>query len=301
MTIEQRTALIPAARTATPPGRALNLRWVLGTAAMWIPTLLVAIFIWAAPLGSDSHAYWLTGQHSRLYGAAPGTKDAFLYSPAFADVIRPLTLLPWHAFMVAWMLAAAAAFVWLLAPLGFRYGAPLFCWCLVEVVIGNIYAFLAVAAVIGLRHGGVWALALLTKITPGVGLVWFVVRREWRSLGMAVGVTLGIALASYVVSPQAWTDWVHFLLSHRGAHGSMAWPVRVALGYGLAAIAARRGSAWLLAPAMLLAQPMMVHWFVALPILAAIPRLRMAQLTDGNRPAGAVGRGLSRSAPTLSS
>ena len=32
-----------------------------------------------------------------------------------------------------------------------------------------------------------WAFVLLTKVTPGMGLLWFVVRREWRALLIAYG------------------------------------------------------------------------------------------------------------------
>jgi hypothetical protein len=64
-------------------------------AGLWaIFYLVVAI---GGGAGYDSHAYWLTRRGSR-YLAAPGRHDAYLYSPAFAQVIRPLTLLPWPVF-----------------------------------------------------------------------------------------------------------------------------------------------------------------------------------------------------------
>ena len=46
------------------------------------------------------------------------------------------------------------------------------------------------AIVLGLRHSAAWAFPLLTKVLPGVGMVWHVVRREWGSLAIATGVTL---------------------------------------------------------------------------------------------------------------
>ena len=44
-----------------------------------------------------------------------------------------------------------------------------------------------VAIVLGFRWPFTWAFVLLTKVTPGVGLLWFAVRREWRSLAIALG------------------------------------------------------------------------------------------------------------------
>ena len=51
----------------------------------------------------------------------------------------------------------------------------------VELAGGNISLLLAVAIVVGFRWPAAWAFVLLTKVTPGIGLLWFVVRREWRS------------------------------------------------------------------------------------------------------------------------
>ena len=62
-------------------------------------------------LGYDSHAYWLAVQDmDRLYGAPALARDAFLYSPAFAQLIWPLGLLPWPAFCVLWTLLSAVIF-----------------------------------------------------------------------------------------------------------------------------------------------------------------------------------------------
>ena len=45
----------------------------------------------------------------------------------------------------------------------------------VELSGGNI-RLLGVAAVIGFRRPP-WSFVILTKVTPGIGLLWFVVRR----------------------------------------------------------------------------------------------------------------------------
>jgi hypothetical protein len=263
---------------APRPRSSPDFRWVWQQGTFLAPLALAALLVWRVAPGSDSQAYWLTGHNAHLYGAAPGTPGAYLYSPAFATFIWPLTQLPWAVFRIVWMTAVAAAFAWLLAPLGVRRGVPWFCLCLVEVLMGNVYAFIAVAAVLGIRHGGAWAFVLLTKITPAVGLVWFAVRREWRSLAIALGVTAAIVAVSLALSFQQWSDWVHFLRAHKGVGGTSWWPERAGVGYALVIVAARRNTAWLLAPAMYLTQPMMAHWYVGLPLLAAIPRLRRAEI-----------------------
>ena len=44
--------------------------------------------------------------------------------------------------------------------------------------MGNVQLLLAAAIVIALRHPAAWALPILTKIGPAVGLTWHLVRRE---------------------------------------------------------------------------------------------------------------------------
>ena len=43
-----------------------------------------------APLGVDAHAYWVAGRSSHPYDQAPGFQDAFLYTPVFAQLMRPV-------------------------------------------------------------------------------------------------------------------------------------------------------------------------------------------------------------------
>ena len=55
--------------------------------------------------------------------------------------------------------------------------------------IGNVQFIMAAAVVASIRLSSTWAVVpLLTKIV-GVPLVWLAVRREWRDLGIALGLT----------------------------------------------------------------------------------------------------------------
>ena len=51
-------------------------------------------------IGWDAHAYYVAWSGG-LYEELPGTVDAYNYSPLFAQVIWPLTLLPWPVFCAA--------------------------------------------------------------------------------------------------------------------------------------------------------------------------------------------------------
>jgi len=256
--------------------RRVRLPWLLLTAAVWMIAAACAVFFWGylnqGVHGMDSGAYWLTAHRHDLYGAAPGSVDAYLYSPAFAALLWPVAQLPRHLFIDVWMLAEAVAFGWLLRPLRLRWGVPAFCLCMGEIVVGNIYSFLAVVAVVGARQPAAWALPLLTKITPGLGPVWFAVRREWRALAWSGAVTAGIAVVSFAVNPAGWFDWIRFLVDNAGG-SQFLLPLRVAVAAALVAYAAVRRWTWVLPIAMLLANPMVLHSEMALSLLAALPRL----------------------------
>jgi hypothetical protein len=248
-------------------------------------------------LGGDCHAYWLTGHRAQLYAAGPARVDAYLYSPAFAQLIRPLTWLPWPAFAGLWIVVEAATFAWLLRPLGWGWGVPAFLLCLPEIFLGNLHALFAVVLVAGFRRPGAWALVLLTKITPAVGLVWFAWRRQWRHLGIVMAWTLGIAAVSFAISPAAWTEWFRFIAAHGGS-GSRAWSVtHFVAGLQLLIAACVMNKRLLLAPAMALASPVLT-FFSPLTVLAAIPRMRAeqragddstAETAAGYKPSAALG------------
>ncbi len=59
--------------------------------------------------------------------------DAYLYSPAFAQVISVTTWLPWPVFAALWAGLEAAAFLWLLRPLGWLKAGVLLLWVLTRV------------------------------------------------------------------------------------------------------------------------------------------------------------------------
>lgn len=249
---------------------------VWGASLLW----LAAITLYLGPrgpqgmwVGVDSYAYWNAfAQGLYNYEGGPGR---FLYSPVFAQVLRPLALLPWPVFAWLWSGLVALVFWWLLRPVPLVWRVPAFVFlCLEEVIIGNVRALLALALVVALRHPAAWAFPLLTKVAAGVGLLWHPVRGEWRRLATACLATMGFAGVSWLTAPRYWDAWVEFLASGDVVpHDGFALAVsRIVLAVVVVAAAARLTRPEWLAPATALASPIL--YFADLSLLAAMPRLR---------------------------
>ena len=265
--------------------------------------LVVLVLLWANyattvhwPLfaGVDNYAYWSAWQDGLYAPDAQLAQATYVYSPAFAQLLWPFTLLPWDAFRVLWIVAACASMVWLLWPLGglLRWEAiALACYFCLNAKADWI---VALGAAIGFRYPGAWAAIVLTKVTPGVGLLWFALRREWKALGWAIGTTAALVAVSILIAPHLWPDWFGVLLrsTAHSSHGDFmgnAVPsiyLRLLLAGVLVAWGAIRGRTWVLPVAALLAVPDL--WVETLVILAAIPRI-------SPRPVG-LPRGLGRDA-----
>ena len=133
----------------------------------------------------------------------------------------------------------------------------------------------AVAIVVGFRWPAAWALVLLTKVTPGIGLLWFAVRREWRSLGIALGATARSSPSRTSMMPWAWADWVSVLTSIAGRNGTWAAvpiPLLVRLPVAVAVVVwgARTDRRWTVPVASMLALPAL--WYGGLTMLLAVDR-----------------------------
>ena len=253
----------------------------LGRTALWValpPTLWILFGSRLSSFGTDSaHAYWNVWRIGP-YSLPPGSVDAFNYTPAFAQVIYPLTLLPWPVFLTVWSLLTASALVWLLWPLERRWRWLVLAYVVPPaLLIGNIEAFLALAAVIGMRHPSAWAFPLLTKLTPGLGPVWFAMRRDWRQTAMAAVGTAAVLAVSFAVSPQLWLQWWDFILSSPTPPTQSGYPplsLRLVIALGVLAWGAVRDRRGAVAVAMTLAMPLWSSGVLVL--LTAVPRLRSA-------------------------
>ncbi|HUG48932.1 MAG TPA: glycosyltransferase family 87 protein [Candidatus Limnocylindria bacterium] len=252
---------------------------------------LAYIMIVLAPIqrsmGFDAYAYWSVDL-ANLYRGEVGDLGFFAYSPALGLLFLPLTVLPWLPFALVWWGLLVGALLWLgrgsfLALLAFPPVAY-------ELYHANIHLLLAVAIVLGMRYPAAWAFVLLTKITAGVGLLWFVVRREWRQLFVALGATGIVVGATYLLLPAQWAEWFAILTQNAGhAHEWPALPIPLWLRLPVAALivawGARRDARWTVPLAATLALP--VLWAGGLSLLVACwalrsPTARVAIPTDAH-------------------
>lgn len=261
------------------------LAWSGSIVFAWLSVTLVASDL---GFGVDAHAYWAAWR-GEMYDNAPATRDAYLYSPAFAQAIWPLAQLPWPVFAAAWGLAAAATVIWLAAGAGRAWVVQLSLLGTFEVLTGNVNWVLALVAVLGLRHPGLWVIALLTKITPALGPIWFIARGEWRKLLQATAWTLVVIAVSLVLAPDLWHAWWEFLSVHSGSASSKVGsdflpPLAVRLPIVVAFLVwgARTNRVWTLPVSMALVSP--VSGIGQVVVLLAVPRLvRLGRADESTR------------------
>ena len=252
-------------------------------ALVFVGLRLLAIKPWGDSV--DAYAYWATRDGSFYDASTTGRIGSYLYSPAFAQLLTPLIWLPIAVFTALWT-AINSATLWFLLR---RWALPslLFLPIAFEIISGNVHLLYAAAIVVGFRWPAAWALMLLTTVTPGIGVLWFLVRREWRSLAIALGTTAAIVAVSYALDATQWARWLDILrLDANGAgeasFATVGWYLPIGLGPRLAVaaavvvVAAWTDRRWLVPVAVVLAMP--VVWLNSLAVLAAcVPLLRASR------------------------
>lgn len=277
-----RDAIVAAVRRARRPAwLVMSLLGALGVAAIFAnPTShgADALAFWSVDPG-DPYAY--TGD-----GALAGT-GAFRYAPIVAVLLAPLQQLPWPVFLNLWTIAQLAA----LAAIGRRWALVLVLFPPVffDLAWGNINIFLAFAVAMSFRWPAAWAVPLLTKVTPGVGLAWYVGRRDWRSLLLvALALACAIVVSLPFVGVDAWAAWLDVLRDSAGQAPVGAFEVpllpRVLVAFALSVYAGATDRRWLIPLAVTLAMP--VLWTIAYaPLIAIVAIARARRAGDGPAPA----------------
>jgi hypothetical protein len=246
--------------------------------------LFVIVAPQAQTLGFDAYAYWSL-DIADPYPRAAGALGAFTYTPIAARLFAPASLLPWPAFLWMWLGLLVATTIWL----GWRRTLLVLAFppVALELYHGNIHLLIAVAIALGFRYPAAWAFILITKVTPGIGLLWFAVRREWRSLAVALGASAILAVVSLVVDGRLWALWLEgaiLRVAEEGV-GQPTLPLPLALRLPAAAAlviwGARTDRKWTVAAAAALALP--VPWLSGLAILAALPALNRPELQPAPR------------------
>ena len=273
--------MAPVTADSARPASGLRLRHVVGIA--------IAVAFWALTIAlsdptinvSQPGAGWVTAQDARSYFGLnlsdlyTGRSDwnsigAYPYSPAFAQLVSPLDLLPWPGFVAAWTALLIGAVYLLTGPELFLVGLVVGA---MEIAGGNISLLLTLAIVAGFRRPWTWAFVLLTKITPGVGLLWFVLRREWRNLAIALGATAGVVAVSYLLLPDAWRDWIDLLRANTGKGGTWAAVpipllIRGPIGVALITWGALRNQRWTVPVGTMLCLPAL--WYGSLSMMLGV-------------------------------
>jgi hypothetical protein len=170
------------------------------------------------PWDNDAFGFWRAWS-AGLYSLPWLAHGAYVYSPAFAQLILPWTLVAWGAAWAIWVALQVAALVGLLGPFPAAVALK-FLWPslpsygnAVHATInnGNPQLLIAAAITLGMRWPAAWAFVILTKVTPGIGILWFAVRRDWKAFWTSLGVTAAIAAISFAIAPRLWVDWAHLL------------------------------------------------------------------------------------------
>ena len=255
----------------------------------WSVVLIAVGAVLADParIGVDSHAYWMAWRHG-LYG--PGTSfgeaGAYLYSPAFAASLLPLAALPLRLFQIGWFLLSCGAWAWLLAPVRLPVRIPLLLACAVISLVGNVEWLIALSLVLAARWPSAWAIPMLTKVSFGVGILWYVARAEWRKLAV---VLLTLGLVALVTAFLPWLPWLEFLVSNAGGGYVLGFGVPTWLRAMVAGVViiwgARTDRFWAIPFAMVLVSPNI--WVGTFTILAAVPRMPRPRRLGPTIPASA--------------
>ena len=256
-------------RTAdTTARRAVTIGTIIGFAAF-----LAFAFVTADSGGRDAWVYYshrIPDPYDATY-----QEYGFVYSPAFAQVVALFQFLPWPIWLVLWSALLLFVLLRLTGPIA---AIILVAWVVpLDVHFGNVNLILAGAIVYSFRWPALWSIVLLTKVTPGIGLLWFAVRGEWRRLGIALGATGAIVVASFLLSPNLWAKWLSVLVGDNQVTNAIdAGPLFIRLPIAALVVTwgARHSKPWTVPIASTIALP--VLWPAALSMLVAVIPLARA-------------------------
>lgn len=273
--------MVEASGSLSPRRRALR-DGAIVAGLLFAAYLFVVVAPQAGSVGFDALSYWIYSIDDP-YKITHGTMGSFVYSPVAARLFQADSLLPWWQFLWLWLAGLVATVVWL--------GGRRWLWVLafppvaLELYHGNVHLLIAAAIALGFRYPAAWAFVLITKVTPGVGLIWFAVRREWRNLAIALGATAALVAISLVVDFGLWQQWIdkELLVSLRQPPNQPQIPIPLLIRLPLAGVLVAWGGLtnrkWTVPLSAAIAMP--VLWVAAFAVLAALPALDRRELQPG--------------------
>lgn len=226
--------------------------------------------------GYDFFAYWSVNP-ADPYTIKEGF-GAFHYAPPLVWLVGPLKLVPWPAAYWLWFGLLFLVLVWLARDWALAWLA--FPPVVLELYHGNIHLLIGAALVLMLRRPPAFLFLALSKVSPGIVALWWLVRREWRSLAIALGASATVIALSFALAPALWWEYLTHISSEAN-HAPNLIPIPLALrlpfAAGIAVLAARLDRPWLLAPAIVLALPLLwIHGFAALVAITPLVRMERA-------------------------
>jgi hypothetical protein len=265
--------------------RSRRVRWVLIAGSVLgliigIDTLLLHLRL--DPL-ADVRAYYDAGARLNaglpLYEQTATTNDPgfYRYPPLLAIAFRPLALLPYETAALIWEAFLIVLFIGTLVRLGLRneWTWIVSGWLAAPIAWSLAVGQAQVAVTFLVAIGTPWGIALAghLKILPIIVVVYWVGRRDWRSVGRFAAWLIGLTVLTFVLEPAGTIAFIGFTdLGQVGEVRNMSlyeispflWAAFVLALLALAFRFARTPAGWPLA--------------VAASVLAT-PRLLMYQLS----------------------
>jgi hypothetical protein len=224
----------------------------------------------------DANSYWHADPSAPYLNDGPGLQ--YIYAPVFIQLISPFLSLSFEAFVALIRALELLSLLVLAGPVAILalFLSPVAS----EINAANINLVFAVCIVLGFRWPILWVPILITKPSAGIGLLWFVLRGEWKRAMIPVLVAGGLSLLSFLYRPELWFDWLAYL---RASPDTPGWPFpipvwpRLPISLLLVVIGARTGRPWMAVLATILAWPRLYFQSIAL-LLALLPALGMKRL-----------------------
>ena len=197
------------------------------------------------------------------------------YSPPVVAVMQVLAIFGRQAFFAILVALGLAAVGWIGGKWAFLllFFPPVW-W---DLSSGNVNTVIGACIAASVTRGGWLVIPALTKVTPAITGLWYLVRRDRERLEEAAIWILGLTIGTFALAPGVWFRWADALLSNGVGYigpGYFTIPIpllpRLVVAMLLVIWAAKKDRPRLLPIAGMLAVP--VLWWSAIAIGVAALR-----------------------------